>query len=130
VHLDDALRAGFAMQAIDVLRDDGFDQPVRLELREHLVRAVRLLFLKHPEAGPVVVPEPLRLRMEDLDVGDFHRIDLLPHARPRGAKVGDPARDGDARAGEDNGAIGGTDQIRQPLRRVGAGTSAQEIRNQ
>src|ERR671924_1370645 len=45
-------------------------------------------------------PEALGVGAPCVDVGDLHRIDVLPQAGPGGAEVGDARRDRDARAGE------------------------------
>ena len=39
MHLDDLLAAGARVQRVDVLRDDGLDEPAALELREREVAA-------------------------------------------------------------------------------------------
>jgi len=44
--IDHAARAGFPVQPVDVLRDDGFDHAARLELCQRLVGAVRLLVVE------------------------------------------------------------------------------------
>ena len=76
------------------------EQPAPLELGQRLVRAVGPLVARAREARPVEGPEARRVALEDVDVGDLHRVDVLPQPRPGRAEVGDPGRHRDPRAGQ------------------------------
>ncbi len=75
-----------------------FDEAALLELRERAVGVVWLLRAELVEARAVVAPEASRVRVEGVDVGDLHRIDVLPEARAGRAEVRDARRHRDARA--------------------------------
>ena len=60
--------------------------------------AVRLLLAEHLETLPVEAPETGRIAFEGVDVGDLHRVDLLPDPLARRAEIRDPAGHGDPRA--------------------------------
>ena len=88
------------VQPVDVLGDHRVEQPGPLELGQRLVRAVGLLVLQRLEAAAVEVPEALGVAPEDVDVGDLHRVDVLPQAGARRAEVRDPGRHRDPRPGQ------------------------------
>ena len=67
---------------------------------ERHMRRVGLLVLERLKAHAVEVPEALRVPAEHVDVGDFHRVDVLPQPRPGRAEIRDAGRDRDARPGE------------------------------
>ena len=94
------------VQAVDVLRDDRVEQAAGLELGQRLVGRVGLLVAQGLEAVAVELPEALRVAPEHVDVGDLHRVDVLPQPRARGAEVGDPRGHGDPRAGQRDGRAG------------------------
>ena len=94
------LAARLAVQAVDVLGDDGVEQAGALERGQRLVGAVGLLVLERGEAVAVEVPEALGVAPEDVDVRDLHRVDVLPQPGAGRAEVGDPGGHGDPGAGE------------------------------
>ena len=67
------------------------EQPAALELGEHLVGAVGLHSAQPAQARAVELPERDRVRPEGVDVGDLHRVDLLPEPLPGRPKVGNAA---------------------------------------
>ena len=83
-------RARLAMQPVDVLRDHRLEHAAPLELRQRLVRRVRLHVAERLETRPVEAPEPRRIATEGVDRGDLHRIHLLPDPRPGERKSGIP----------------------------------------
>jgi hypothetical protein len=87
MHLDHALGARLGVKAVDVLGDHALEHPPALELRERPVGGVGLLAVEGLEARPVEVPEAPRVAVEGVDVGDLHRVDLLPQALPGRAEV-------------------------------------------
>src|SRR5438105_1439064 len=101
------------MQLIDVLRDHRVEQPSPLELGEREVGSVRALVLERLEPPPVEVPEALRVSVEHVDVRDLHRVDVRPDARPGRAEVRDPRGHGDPGAGQRDGRLRLTDQLRE-----------------
>src|SRR5215218_300065 len=116
VDLDQVARPRQPVQAVDVLRDDRLDDPAALELHQRLVRAVRPLPAQGREAVAVELPEPRRVALEDLDVGDLHRVDVRPQPGARRAEVRNAGRHRDARAGKRQHPAGGAQQLRQPRR--------------
>jgi hypothetical protein len=100
VDLDHVLRTGGPVQAVYVLRDHALDQPPPLQLRQRSVGGVRLFVAERLEARPVVGPEALGIALEDVDMGDLHRVDVRPETRLRRTEIRDPRRDRDAGAGE------------------------------
>ncbi len=103
------------VQAVDVLRDDRVQHAAALELGERVVGAVGPLVAQGLEALAVEAPEALGLAAEDVDVGDRHRIDVLPQPRTRGTEVGDPGRHRDPRAGERDDRLRRADEVREAL---------------
>ncbi len=98
--LDHTLRPRGAMEAIDVLGDDRSYQASLLELGQDAVGAIGLLGAKLVKARPVVAPEARRVAMEGVDVGDLHRVDVLPHAGSGCAEVGNARRHRNAGTGQ------------------------------
>ena len=109
--LDQVARARRLVQPVDVLRDHGVEQPAPLELDERVVRPVGPLVAQRGEAVAVEVPEALRVAPEDVDVGDLHRVDVLPQPRAGRAEVRDPRRHGDPGARQRHDRAGRADQL-------------------
>src|SRR5436190_8508612 len=105
VDLDYARRSGPAMQAIDVLGNDGAELTAPLQFGESLVGRVRLLIHEVVEARPVEVPEALRIAMEGVDRRHGHRVDLRPEPLARRPEVGNARGHRDPGPGQRNRAL-------------------------
>ena len=98
MHLDHPLRARLRVQPVDVLGHDRVQLPARTRARPAPAWAPLGSFSSSVgEPGPIEAPEALRVAVEGVDVGDLHRVDLLPQPLARGAEVGDPRGDRDPR---------------------------------
>ena len=80
MHLDDLLRAGTLVEAVDVLRHDRADPAALLELRDCAVPVVRLRLREHREPVLVEFPHARGIAPERVDVTDLVRIELRPNA--------------------------------------------------
>ena len=101
------------MQRVDVLGDHRVEHAGALQRDEGVVSCIGLLAAERREALAVEAPEACGLGVEDVDVGDVHRIDTLPQPAPGRAEVGDPRGNGDAGAGEHDRRAGGAQELRQ-----------------
>src|SRR4051794_8633510 len=106
------------MELVDVLGDHGLEQTATLELGQRPVCAVRLLVAEDLKPRAIEAPELGRIAPECVDVSHLHGIDLLPQPLPRTSEIRNPRRDGDPRAGEGDGALRLSDQLREPRRLV------------
>src|SRR4029077_6533027 len=118
VYLDHPLGSGLVVQHVDVLRDHRLELIAPLELGQGSVGVVRLDGAQAVETRAVEAPELWRIALERIDVRDLHRIDVLPEALSGRSEVRDPARDGDPRPGEGDGAARLADQLREANRLV------------
>ncbi len=89
MHLDDVLASRTRVEQVDVLRHHRLDEPAPLELRECLVRCVRLRVAKHVEPLAIEAPHALGIPLERAERRNLEGIDLRPDSG-FGAEVGDP----------------------------------------
>ena len=97
------------MEHVDVLGHDGLDETASLELRQRLVRRVRLGVPKHVDPLAVEGPYALGIAPERLDRGHLERIDLRPDPG-RGAEVGYAGLRGDPRTREHDARLALADE--------------------
>ena len=106
MQLDEPLRAraGEAMQAIDVLRDDGAELAGSLKPNDGVMHGVWLRIAERVAAFKLVIPvlDPRRFRGHEVLVID--RLTSLPDAL-RPAKIRDTTAGGDPGPGKDEGAL-------------------------
>ena len=111
--LDDLARARPLVEAVDVLRHDGADPAVLVELGEGTVAFVRLGPGERLEPEGVELPDPCRIPAERVDVRHLERV--VPRPDPlRRAEVRDPRLGADAGAGEDDARLPAFKQLGEP----------------
>ena len=113
VHLDHVSAPSPLVKEVDVLGDDGLEQPELLEFSERPMGAIRLRLCQHGEARRVEAPDLLRVSPKGPQRRVLERVEPRPDSSRR-AKVGHAAlrrgpgaREGDARLVLD-------DQLREP----------------
>lgn len=110
VDLDNALRSGTLVQAVDVLGDDGHGavalKESLLELGEGVVTGVRLDIAGLGESPVVPAGNEFRVPVEGVDGGQFHWVVLRPQAFLGIAEGREAALGGDAGTGENDDGAG------------------------
>src|SRR5690348_2069128 len=104
VHLDDLERAGPLVQAVHVLRDDGLDPALLLELGQRAVPVVRLHTRARVYPKCVELPDAGGVATECVDVRNLEGVVPLPDAARR-PEVRDPRLGADAGAREHDAGL-------------------------
>ena len=108
MHLDDILAARTRVEQVDVLRHHCLDERALLQLRECLVRGVRLRVAKHVEALAIEAPHALGIPLERSERRNLEGIDLRPDTSRSGSPGSRTRRHAGAR--EDDARLALTDE--------------------